>query len=197
MPTETNTNNTKQKNKYTLDQKKFAVECATLIALFVYTTIAGCNLKVANDTFNAANRPYVGTDVFVRFLSIGKNGTRTVTPQPTKDTVDMEINGRAKNWGPVPGTNFVGDWNVLVAGVQMQGQKIPSAPVTIFPTQDKLLFGDLGSGNYPFITNGTKTLIVEMTVKYDGPSGHYDYCEKYQYAPDVAAFADLGPICSQ
>jgi hypothetical protein len=63
-----------------------------------------------------------------------------------------------------------------------------------FNAANRPYVGVIGSHDYPAITSGEKTLAIEVTVEYDGPSGHYKESNKQQYSPDVNAFLNLGPI---
>lgn len=187
-----------EQKKFSLEQRKFKVECATLFLLFMYTAVAGWNLQVARDTFNAANRPYVGVNE-VDVAPVGKQptGKPVMSGTKTKETNALVFRAQIKNFGPVPGTNFLARWRIFVAGVQRLGQKkVPDLPSTIFPSQSFYLKGGITGPDYPAIISGEKTLTIEVTVEYDGPSGHYKECNKNQYAPDINAFLNLGPMCT-
>ena len=166
--------------------------------VFIYTVVMGLQLKTQRDTFNATNRPYVGSKMAVGFAWTDANGVFQTSMKSTREATMMDINALFQNYGPVPGTNFKGSWRVFLDGVEQPTiNKAADLPSTIYPTQTKLLPAQIGPPVYKDITTGSKTLIIDVTVNYDGPNGHYTECEREQYAPELGNFFDLGPRCSQ
>ncbi len=169
--------------------------------VFVYTAFSGYQacvsrqtLQVARDTFNAANRPYVGVAGFgISHTKRNAAGEFETVPHQDKDTHWLNITADIKNFGPVPGTNFRSNWNVFMDGIEQKATKTIDKPTTIFPTQVVHLAGQVGSNDYPYIMNGRKILTVEVTVEYDGPAGRYKDCYKGQFGPEVNNFYRLGP----
>lgn len=160
--------------------------------------IAERNLQVARDTFNAANRPYVGVNaVGVIHAGTHEVGEPVSSKIQTKETTNLNFEVETKNFGLVPGINYFHSWRMFVDGVPQPGHGIPDRPKTIFPGQSLWLKGGVGSRDYPVIMSGEKMLVIEVTVEYDGPSGHYKECNKLQYAPNVNAFMNLGPMCTK
>ena len=76
--------------------------------------------------------------------------------------------------------------------MQKTEKSIPDRPSTLFPNQSVFLTGKIGRLDYPMVMNGTKPLMLEIFGSYDGPSGHYEYYEKEQFAPNYNAFFNLG-----
>jgi hypothetical protein len=195
---------TSQQSQESYHKKTLWVSVAGVLVVAAYTTVAlwqGCSTRnlvtIANKTFEAANRPYVGVSkidvapVEIR-PTVAPNTNQPQTTEPNMLFFHVEI----KNFGPVPGTNFLVRWRILLSGINQPFDKIPELPSTIFPTQPVSLFGHAGRRDYPAIMSGEKTLAVEVTIEYEGPSGHYKECSKHQYDSRFNAFLDLGPMCS-
>ena len=66
----------------------------------------------------------------------------------------------------------------------------------MFPGQVIHLNGYIGVWSYPFVMNGTQALSFELTIEYDGPSGHYKECQKEVFDKDLHTFMNLGPQCT-
>ncbi len=179
---------------------KFWLEVSAIVGLAVYTSIAGCQARIAHDTYVAANRPYVGVEG-IKVMYLGKwDGVhpRNMTEIPASDTELMDFRAQIKNFGPVPSINSRVNWRIFMNGVEEKIEKtIPDSPFKIFPAQIVYLSGQIGTADYPLLMNGRKTLAVEVTVEYDGPSVHDKECTKQQFAPNLNAFYDLGPRCTK
>ena len=145
--------------------------------------------NIAERTFVAANRPYIG----IEYIGVGfakEDGTLQI--KPTKETSVLGVRVEIKNFGPVPGTSYTGDWKVWVGGRKRPGTKVPDRPFTMFPTESLSLQGAIPNPEYREIMSGAKKLIIEVETSYNGPSGHYEQCEKHQFGPDNLAFMNLG-----
>jgi len=157
--------------------------------------VAGDQLRIAQDTYNAANRPYVGIEGWALTFYVGDKPFTgpSLTRELMRQSTRMVVVPQVKNFGQVPGTNFVQDWDVTIDGVSLPVSKLPDRPSTIFPSQVKTMRGTIAGPLYAAIKANEKILKIEMKLQYDGPSGHYKECTIGQYAPDFAAFYDLGP----
>src|SRR5207245_2523613 len=151
--------------------------------------------KIARDTFNATNRPYVGVNfITLSYASSDSAGHPKFEQTPTSgaDVVAINIRADIKNFGPVPGRNFRADWKVFFGGKEEPGdKKIPDTPSTIYPTQSAYLEMIIRGEEYKALAAG-KQLKLDITVEYDGPSGHYKECQEHQYAHTAYAFMMLG-----
>lgn len=184
-------------------QKTFWVSVIGVVVVAAYTTVTfwqGCSSRdleiIANKTFEAANRPYVGINgVGVNHIGKNASGDIVVSQTRTKETVALNVTPQIKNFGPVSGTNFRGNWRVFIAGVEQPHWNIPNRPTTIFPSQVIYITGQVRPPEYPGVMSGEKVLAFEMTIEYDGPSSHYRECNRFQYDPPTNSFFNLGPIC--
>jgi hypothetical protein len=151
--------------------------------------------RISKASSELAYRPYIGVDSITPLFywedAKGEHFSQRRDPQANI----LDFIAHIKNFGPVPGTNFVANWKIFVGGQLETGRKIPDRPFTLYPGQPANLSGQIGTNDFPSIMNGTKTLVVRVMVWYDGPSGHYQECDKRQFLPEVQAFANLGP-CS-
>jgi len=185
------------------ERKKYRIECLTLLAVMLYAGLTfwlllvnRSQMKIARDTFNAASRPYVGMNgwTFTYYIGDKPFSQANLTPEIFKESTSFAFSAEIRNFGPVPGTNFVDTWKVFLDNEEIkQEAKIPELPGTIFPGQVKNLIGTMRGSDYIAIKDGKKILIAEVTISYNGPAGHYQECTKSQYAPAVANFFDLGP----
>lgn len=64
--------------------------------------------------------------------------------------------------------------------------------MTVFPTQQLFIKGQISDSKYRPVVTGEMPLVIEATVEYDGPSGHYKECVKEQFATEHTAFYNLG-----
>lgn len=170
---------------------KFWLEVAAIFGLATYTSIAGCQAKIAHDTYVAANRPYVGVEGIIIDFGSSKNRDMSIK-KPTNETDFFNFTTQIKNYGPVPGTNYVSSRKVYLGEKSQPIQTIPERSQTIFPGQIFQLPGFIGTKDYHAIINGDTLLVEEVTIDYDGPHGHTHYCEKLQYAPKYGSFITLG-----
>ena len=56
----------------------------------------------------------------------------------------------------------------------------PLCGVPIFPGNFKKLAGHVGEKEYADVVRGTKSLVPDITIRYEGPvaNQHYEYCQK-------------------
>jgi hypothetical protein len=97
-----------------------------------------------------------------------------------------------KNFGPVPGVNFVSEFRVFIDEVQEPTAKTPNPSSTLFPGQITGPTEKIGFSDYPGIVSGTKSLRFELAVQYDGPNGHYQECKTERFQHETGGFVDLG-----
>jgi hypothetical protein len=151
------------------------------------------NLQVAKNTFDAAERPYVGvSDVGVAFYK-ADGGATTDASQATMAKFVVEL----KNFGPVPATNYFSEWHAYIDGVKMLMKR--TAPddghTTIFPGGHTDLWYRVDGVDFLDIQQKRKILRFEIPFSYDGPGHHYTGCEVDQYNPPNNEFL-LGPSCT-
>ena len=145
-----------------------------------------------------ANRPSVGIDTIdVRYRGISKEGV-VLSPNYFAQAMDMDFYVAIKNLGPVPAENYLATWKILVAGAEQPVDK-RALPTPIFPGSTKKLAGHLGEKEYADVVHSAKSLVLDITIRYDGPvaNQHYEYCQREEFAPYLNGFIDLGPTCAQ
>jgi hypothetical protein len=178
------------------------IETVGVVVLILYTIFAGYQAsqmrranKIAVNTFNAIDRPFIGV-VGINTKYLARNALGVEKEAEPNAAELMQILASIKNYGPVPGTNFVPTWKLFVNGIRVLGTaKIPDSPGTIFPNQTVGFGGTVGRKDYPEVLSGAKILVLEITVEYDGPSSHYKECNRQQYSNWVHGFIDLGAAC--
>lgn len=184
---------------------KLRVEIATLIVVSAYTTVAfwqGCSTRElvqnAQNTYSAVDRPYIGLNtISVVFARLNDKGKIVLGSERSPDSFGMEVVGEIKNFGTVPGTNFDVNWRWLLNGKEIPHKKpIPAKKSMVFPNQSFGLHAQFEDSEYQAILAGA-ALTVEVRIRYDGPSGHYETCTRQQYDSGISAFADLGDSCGQ
>jgi hypothetical protein len=88
---------------------------ASAVLIFIYAALTfwqGCSthrlVTISQDTFNAANRPYVGLNA-LRADYFWKDDKNIIQHSAiwTKEATWLQYEVEIKNFGPVPGTNFV------------------------------------------------------------------------------------------
>ncbi len=165
-----------------------------LIGLVITACLLSEQNRISKTASDRAYRPYIGVNGIERVYG---NATRPmkVTQNPTPETTVMDFKVNMKNFGPVPGVNYTVDWKVSVGDEHKVSPTIPNRPTTVFPGQDVYVTGQIGLKDYPYVALGEKLLVIEITIKYDGPTGPSEICNKQQYNPNNNAFFDLG-ACS-
>lgn len=174
------------------------------VCTLVYSTVSGFELsaltaanQINKTAFDRAYRPYIGVNgAQGTYAWKDKNGNWHLNDIRIPQARILSIRVEMKNFGPVPGSNFVARWKVFVGGVEQKQPPAQTRPSTFFPGQTRYLSGEIGTTDFPEVVSGRKSLYCEITIEYDGPTGHYQECNKEQYSPDTVGFADLGP-CPQ
>jgi len=153
--------------------------------------------KISKTSSELAYRPYVGAEGAVaKYQWMDAHGELHVSDTRTKEANQLIVAAGIKNFGPVPGINFMPHWRLFLNGIEIEGQKGPDTPHTIFPGQSVSFLARLGTTDFPHIMDGTKILAVEITIIYDGPSGHYEDCGRHQFDRLTSKFMDLGACTS-
>ena len=161
-------------------------------AFVYYAGLVRDSNRIAKTSGDLAYRPYIGVDqIVVRFYQ-GETDT-TGTVEPTAQTTWMGITVQVKNFGPVPGTNYVSEIHTFIGDTEIPSTKVADKPATFFPGQVFSPGGGLTPLGYKVVSHGEKLLTMYVKVSYDGPTGHTEECEKDQYLPNVSRFAKLGP----
>jgi len=168
---------------------------AALLALIYYASVTRAQWKTMQESnrinkisSELAYRPYIGEDgISVAYGEEDARGIWQLNQMQTPKTTMMDFGAQIKNFGPVPGRNHVSEWRIFMGSDEMPSVKIPDTPSTLFPGQVVGLSARVGKKDFQSIISG-KTLVVEVTTEYDGPSGHYKECTKSQYVPDNHGF---------
>jgi hypothetical protein len=159
--------------------------------------VARDTLKVARDTFNASNRPYIGVSrMNVHYFPHNATSMEQAGKIPASDTTRFSFSAEVKNFGQVPGTECKIRWRVFLDGVEMKESLVPDSPDSMFPSEEVGLVGNIGEKDYSAIQRGNAVLAVDVLAEYNGPSGHYKYCSRQQYTPNLHAFISLGAQCA-
>ncbi|HUE51538.1 MAG TPA: hypothetical protein VMO80_04290 [Terriglobales bacterium] len=150
--------------------------------------------KKQADTAEAATRPYIGEGgVHIVYLSLpNAKGEKVQSLVPTKTTNEIAFQFQVSNFGPLPGTNFRASWRGFFGGreITLEGTEEQSVPKTLNPGQYIHFDGSMDGPAYKALMSGTK-LVVEISVEYDGPRGHYADCEQDQYRPGAGFVGGL------
>ncbi len=173
----------------------------TLIAVVIYAFLTFLLVKNGQDTYDAVDRPYVGVErTTPTFFLNGPSGSvvdpKTVLSNPATANF-MRIDIAIKNFGSVPGL----DVNPII-DARLNGKQIaPSNPLPykgfeLFPGHSYLVTVDLGPNIFPHVASGSPVFQMDITVHYRYGNKTYEYCERRQYMPQLAAFLDRGPICN-
>jgi hypothetical protein len=197
-------NATTKKKDNSRETIKIYLEGLTLLFVIIYAGLTfwlGCLthqlVSISQDTFNAANRPYIGINgISVLYLPRDVTNAGQLSQMPTGETTRLAFKVEIKNIGPVPGTNETQGWRVFIDGIEQLMTKVTSSPVTFFPGELTYLSATIDERDYSAIQSGTKKLVIDVWVDYDGPAGHYKDCERQQYEPGIRAFYDLGARCA-
>jgi len=196
---------TERKEDAAQQNKAYLVEWLTLVAVVIY---AGLTLwqailtreivSLTRHTYEISERPYLGSNgIRCQFLSRDKKGGPVIAQ--TRATAEgMNFFAGLKNYGPVPGLNFHASWRVFENGIEKNTiKKFPDTPTTFYPTQIVSFPGGIQGEDYQNIANNKVTLELEITLEYDGPTGHYKECVKHAYAPEIGEFMNLGACTHQ
>jgi hypothetical protein len=178
------------------DKAKPFVEIAGIALLALYTGYTIKLESVAQKTYDASERPYIGIKgIDGWFLGVGSDGKPERVEHFTQNSTAFTYRIGIQNFGPVPGTNYVNSERVFFGDREVPVTKAPDKPTTLFPSETIFLPGIVrDKDDLQGIESKQRPLTIELSIHYDGPSGkHYTYCEKEQYDPDIAGFNDLGP----
>ena len=174
--------------------------------LIIYTTVTVallCSAREANRlavrTFDAVSRPFIGVDSMnVLYFLAGPDGKLTTNGATRKSADDMQFIVNIKNFGPISGTNFNPSWKMFIDGIVVPpAAHVPDRPSTLFPTQIESFTAELGKTATTAVLKGENILTLEVAIEYDGPSSHYEQCEKYQYNLEPGGILSLGPECGR
>ena len=110
------------------------------------------------------------------------------TQQTDSATYDISI----KNFGPVPATNYQASQKVFLSGTEQHMSPALGQKATLFPTQIVHFRGAFNDIAYKLLMAGKIILDIDVTVEYDGPSGHYTQCDRRRYQSNANAFEGLG-----
>lgn len=188
-------NTTKNNKPNGLDIFNSIVATLTLLAVIYYACIAHSQLTTMQYANALTVRPYIGqNDIVVRYISrdTGKGNAAANTTIPTSDTVGLGVIAEIKNFGPVPGIEFSATWRWFIDGNEKPSTSFASTPSTLFPGQITGLKGSMGGQDYKTVMSNGHTFIIQVTIRYDGPTGHDEQCDKSQFNPAVNGFFDLG-----
>lgn len=168
-----------------------AIAFLAFVAFLYYAGLVRETNKIAKTASDLGNRPYIGIDqIVVRF---SQTGTSETTDMPTAKTDALNITAQIKNFGPVPGVNYTAKWKMFLGNKEVRAIKVPDTPFTLFPTQVMSLGAKTYGSEYRAVAKGEVPLTIEVTITYDGPTGHTEECDKAQYLPEASRFARLGP----
>ena len=62
----------------------------------------------------------------------------------------------------------------------------------MFPGKIIYKIGSIQGPEFRDLMSGTKKLIWELAIDYDGPKGHYKECEREEFLPSFRVFSDSG-----
>jgi hypothetical protein len=189
-----------KKKKETRERWTFIVTIGTAVIILIYTTVAALQWyalldtnRIARDTFNAANRPYVGVNtVSVFHMGPDSKGNMVTSRDRTPQTTMLVFTVEIKNFGTAPALNAREDWRAFVDGVEQGRSEVPASATTHFPTESTYLKGLIGTTDYRAIVESTKALEFQVTMGYDWPLHHEEECAKYRYNPTTNMFMSLG-----
>jgi hypothetical protein len=174
----------------------FGATALAFLAAAYYASIARDANRIAQHTYETANRPYVGpSGLSEDFFSPGNDNQAIHHDSPTPDTVKIAFTASFKNFGSIPALKAEFSWEVYIDGKQaVGGPRTYSAPRTFFPTQVTNLSAFIGGEAYQRIQTNKSLLTVSSWVIYwDAGGNRYSECSRYRYAPYTASFYDLGP----
>lgn len=188
---------------------KLTVLCTAIIAVatVAYVIIAGRTLntirnqldaitesnRIARDTFDAANRPYIGVEDIATVHSRLDHGKWIHGRDRTPDSVDMTFTIRLKNFGSVPATNAHGYYRLFFGGKEVKGSGAAgTGTATMYPGVGYNLVGEVGTANYSAVISGQNTLEAWCIISYEWPGHKYGECTREVYDPTFNTFSNLG-----
>jgi hypothetical protein len=191
---------TQKKNK-SRENTKRTIEIVTLLGVFAAAGFSGWQghltskiVKISQKTFDTSQRPYIGASAIdTRYLSKDSKGVIKLSQEPIKDPLGIDVRVEIKNFGPVPGSDFDAHWRWFFDDKEVFDKgRLPSTPSTLYPGQPTYLTGQVLNPEFGMLSRGTSKLVVEVTVNYDGPNGHFYECSRHQYSADINGFFGLG-----
>lgn len=190
-----------ERREDTAHQKKtFWINLFTLIAVIVYASLTcwlACLTKniadVTKRAFETSQRPFIGVDsVSATLYKLAEKGERIRVARSIQEAGGMEVRAVIKNFGPIPGINFVGTWKLFFNGAEQSTHRVSDTPHTLYPGQPTMLVGEITGEQLKGLLNGTAVLEIEITTKYEGPAGNYRECQKSRFNTDLTTFFNLG-----
>ncbi len=188
------------------NKKTRRVAWLTLIAVIIYAGLTAWQgwqtrslVRTAQDTYNAVDRPYVGTDGASAIL-LRMDGKGKITRVGEEDRASanmMSFNFEIKNYGAVPALNKVTHIETRIDGVFIPTSHVSDRGSEMFPGETFELPGSAGIDIYPAIASGKSVFQVDIRNTYEYAGRSYEYCEREQYYPLAAGFINLGPMCGQ
>jgi len=79
--------------------------------------------------------------VFRSHTHVGREGCYAGECSARSQAKVILFNANVKNFGPVPGTHYVGKWRVFLGGTELPANKALDAPLTIFPSPNHAFRG--------------------------------------------------------
>jgi hypothetical protein len=182
------------------DYSKMIAEFVGLGFLIAYTIFAGQQVsqmrranKISRDTFNAANRPYVGPNTFtVQYGWTDAKGVSQHSHERRTEATRLIFDMQIKNFGPVPGTNYINSSRAFLGNKSMEAV-IGNKPLTFFPTQTFETQGKIDGEDFQAVMSGNKKFFIRFDVSYDGPAQHYSECQNAEFSPVFSTFVSMGP----
>lgn len=180
------------------------VSWLTFAAVVVYAALTawqGCEtrklVKTAQDTYDAADRPYLGINGITANYVAVKDGSVVNLGKSSTGAVAVAFTIEIKNFGQVPAENFRNDSDAVLAGKEISGT-IPTGTKggEVFPSESVYFPGHLGPPYYSDVISKKSTLLIRVHLSYSYASKKYEHCEKEIFNPDVGVFESLGVDCS-
>jgi hypothetical protein len=84
---------------------------------------------------------------------------------------------------------------VFIGGEEQPNtEPLVSTPFTLYPGPEQAISGRVGTEHYLSIMHDKQVqLLLDITIGYDAPSGHYQECDEYRFDPEINGFSELGP----
>ena len=172
-------------------KKNYAVAALTLFFVIVYAGLTSWMAietrqiaSVSEKTFSVIYRPYIGMNQIT-------TGAMKNQERPKEPPIGMYFQTEVKNFGAVPGADFVTDLRAFVNGQEVISHKIPDQPGVLFPGQTVHLEARVSNPEYEDIMFNRRTLSFKLTVRYSDPGHEYQYYDEEQYVPELNSFVIL------
>jgi hypothetical protein len=192
-----------QKANTAHNNKSRLINGLTLIAVVIYaglTAWQGCEtrqlVKTAQDTYEAAGRPYIGFgDVRVDLIYPKEKAGAAKLERIPKNAIGMAYNVQVKNFGTVSGILTRDDIDVRINGAKVRTKGVPAKPSELFPGESISVNGTISAETFQDILRGDVILEANIWISYSHANHNYDNCERIQFAPDQLVFFNQGAIC--